>query len=205
MIEMLLESFAMLFVTLNPVSTAVVFAGASASEPAPVRNRVAVKSVLTAFGILLVFAIGGDDILRAVGVRLFALKVAGGVMLFLFGVGKVMGPKKGPDQGSSSRLEDQTVFPLAMPIMAGPASILTMVILIKRVPGEYLMQGLIIGIMALIMLITLALLMISGKVARFLGDQGNEILSRILGLLLAALAVEMIFDGLALSGIVTPG
>ena len=203
MIENFLEAFALLFVTLNPIGTAVFFAGASGSSSPAVRNRVAFKSVLIAFGILLAFAVGGDDLLRAVGIRLFALKVAGGIMLFLFGMGMVMGPAKGAkSEGVSPGLEEQTVFPLAMPIQAGPASILTTVILIKKSQGDYLIQAAIIGILALVIILTWVLLLLSAKVSRFLGKQGNEILSRILGLLLAALAVEMIFDGLILAGIV---
>jgi multiple antibiotic resistance protein len=202
--EQLLESLAMLFVTLNPISTAIYFAGASGGSDAPTRYRVAIKATLVALGILLVFAIGGDDLLQAVGIRLFSLKISGGILLFLFGVRMVMNPANN-DAGVKSgggNLNEQAVFPLAMPLMAGPASILTTVILIDRAGGDYAMQGAIMGILVLVQLISLLLMMVSGQVSRLLGRQGADILSRIMGLLLASLAVEMVLDGLTLARII---
>lgn len=92
------------------------------------------------------------------------------------------------------------VFPLAMPIIAGPASILTTVVLIKRAGSDYVMQSIIVGIIIGILLVTFLLLLFSSKVAKLLGRQGNEILTRILGILLCSLSVEMIIDGLSLAG-----
>jgi len=108
----------------------------------------------------------------------------------------------GVKSGSES-LNEQAVFPLAMPIMAGPASILTTVILIDRADSNYAMQGAIIGILVAVQLLSLILMMVSGQVSRLLGRQGADILSRIMGLLLASLAVEMVFDGLTLARIIT--
>ncbi len=203
--EQLFEAMALLFVTLNPISTAVFFAGASGGSDASTRYRVAIKATLVALGILLVFAIGGDDLLQAVGIRLFSLKISGGILLFLFGLRMVMNPASnnpGVKSGSES-LNEQAVFPLAMPIMAGPASILTTVILIDRAGSNYAMQGAIIGILVAVQLLSLILMMVSGQVSRLLGRQGADILSRIMGLLLASLAVEMVFDGLTLARIIT--
>jgi multiple antibiotic resistance protein len=202
--EQLLEATALLLVTLNPVSTAVYFAGASRGSDTALRARVAVKATLVALGILLAFAIGGDDLLQAVGIRLFALKIAGGILLFLFGLRMVMNPaadSPGVETGPAS-LREQAVFPLAMPLMAGPASILTTVILMDRTGGDYAMQGAIMGILVLVLLTGLFLMMVSGQVSRLLGTQGADILCRIMGLLLASLAVEMVLDGLALAGII---
>jgi multiple antibiotic resistance protein len=203
--EQLIEALAMLFVTLNPISTAIFFAGASGGSDASTRFRVAIKATLVALGILLAFAIGGDDLLQAVGIRLFSLKISGGILLFLFGLRMVMNPA-GSDPAASAcsqSLKEQAVFPLAMPLMAGPASILTTVILIDRAGSNYTMQGAIIGILVLVQLISLLLMMVSGQVSRLLGRQGADILSRIMGLLLASLAVEMVLDGLTLAHIIT--
>jgi len=204
--EQLLEALAMLFVTVNPISTAVYFAGASGGSDAAIRHKVAFKATLVALGILLAFAIGGDDLLRAVGVRLFSLKISGGILLFLFGVRMVMSPspKSSLAQDSATvTLEDQAVFPLAMPITAGPASILTTVILIDRAGNDYVMQAAIIGMVVLVLLAGWLLMLVSGRVSRLLGRQGAEILYRIMGLLLASLAVEMVIDGLTLAHIIT--
>jgi len=201
MLITVLESFAMLFVVMNPISTAVYFAGASGASSSETHRSVALKSVLVAFGILLSFAIGGDDILRLVGVRLFSLKIAGGILLFLVSLGMVLGPANDSNEQSKKCLSDIVVFPLAMPIIAGPASILTTVVLIKRAESDYVMQSIIVGIIIAILLITLLLLLVSSKVAKLLGRQGNEILTRILGILLCSLSVEMIIDGLTLAGV----
>lgn len=203
--EQLLEALALLFVTINPISTAVYFAGASGGSDAAMRFRVAVKATLVAMGILLVFAIGGDDLLQAVGIRLFSLKISGGILLFLFGLRMVMSPSASnaaARETGLAALEDQAVFPLAMPITAGPASILTTVILIDRAGGNYAMQGAIMGMVVLVLLAGLLLMLASGRVSRLLGRQGAEILYRIMGLLLASLAVEMVIDGLVLAHII---
>jgi len=202
--EQLLEATALLLVTLNPISTAVYFAGASRGTDASIRTRVAVKATLVALGILLAFAIGGDNLLQAVGIRLFSLKISGGILLFLFGLRMVMSPasdSRSVEAGTVS-LKEQAVFPLAMPIMAGPASILTTVILIDRAGDDYAMQGAIMVILVLVQLTGLFLMMVSGQVSRFLGTQGADIIYRIMGLLLASLAVEMVLDGLTLANII---
>lgn len=201
MVETMLESFAMLFVVMNPISTAVVFAGASGDSSVETQRSVALKSVLVAFGILFAFALGGDDILRLVGVRLFSLKIAGGILLLLVSLKMVLDPPSDSGEVSGKSLEEMMVFPLAMPIIAGPASILTTVVLIKRAGPDYVMQSIIVGIIMAILLITFLLLLISSKVAKLLGRQGNEILTRILGILLCSLSVEMIIDGLTLAGV----
>ncbi len=201
MVITVLESFAMLFVVMNPISTAIFFAGASGESSSKILHSVALKSVLVAFGILFAFAIGGDDLLRLVGVRLFSLKIAGGILLFLVSLSMVLGPASESNQQPRKSIEDMIVFPLAMPIIAGPASILTTVVLIKRTGSDYGMQSIIVGIIIVILFITFLLLLVSSKVAKFLGRQGNEILTRILGILLCALSVEMIIDGLSLAGV----
>jgi multiple antibiotic resistance protein len=201
MVITVLESFAMLFVVMNPISTAVFFAGASGESSSKTRRSVALKAVLVAFGILFAFAIGGDDLLQLVGVRLFSLKIAGGLLLFLVSLNMVLGPASDSNQQPKKCLEEMMVFPLAMPIIAGPASILTTVVLIKRAGSDYVMQSIIVGIIIVILLITFLLLLFSSKVAKRLGRQGNEILTRILGILLCSLSVEMIIDGLTLAGV----
>lgn len=202
--EQLLEAAALLLVTLNPISTAIYFAGASRGSDASIRARVAIKATLVALGILLAFAIGGDDVLQAVGIRLFSLKIAGGILLFLFGLRMVMNPAgdNRSNEAGSANLKEQAVFPLAMPIMAGPASILTTVILIDRAGTDYAMQGAIMGILVIVQLTGLFMMLVSGQVSRLLGTQGADILSRIMGLLLASLAVEMVLDGLILARII---
>ena len=195
----------MLFIVMNPISTAIFFAGAAGESSREMQRSVAIKSILVAFGILLGFALGGDDVLRAVGIRLFSLKIAGGLLLFLVGLQMVLSSgQSSEEQANPKKLADQMVFPLAMPIMAGPAAILTTVILIKRAGNDCMMQLVVVGLIALILLVSLFFLLISSKIAKALGSQGSEILSRILGLLLCSLAVEMVIDGLTLAHILTP-
>ncbi len=174
---------------------------AKKSHPYPSRTRIALKASLVAFGILFVFAIGGDDLLRMVGVRIFSLKISGGILLFLVSLNMVLGPASDSSDGPQKNLSEMMVFPLAMPIMAGPASILTTVILIKRAGPDYLMQSIIVGIIMGILLIPFLLLLISSKISKLLGRQGNEILTRIIGILLCSLSVEMIIDGLTLASV----
>lgn len=191
----------MLLAVLNPVNVAVFFGGASSGSSFKEKLIVAFKVVAVAFGILLAFALVGDDVLRLIGVRLFALKIAGGILLFLFGVKSVMSPPEKRQTGNV-KLEDLAVFPMAMPILAGPASILATVVLIKRCGDDYMMQGLTIGILGSVLMIAFALLLISPTLIRVLGSNGSEILRRIMGLLLASLAIEMVIDGFSLAGLI---
>lgn len=121
--------------------------------------------------------------------------------MFLVSLNMVLGPASDSEEQSKKSLTEIMVFPLAMPIIAGPASILTTVVLIKRAGPDYFMQSIIVGLIMVILLVTFLLLLISSKVSKFLGKQGNEILTRILGILLCSLSVEMIIGGLTLAGV----
>jgi multiple antibiotic resistance protein len=195
-----LSAFVTLFVTIGPVETAVVFAGLTSGVHRPDRRALAMRAVLIAGVVLLLFAIGGGVLLSLLHVSLSAFRVAGGVLLFLQALSLTFA-----NRGLSSISEDErrearrpgdiAVFPLAFPLIAGPGSLSAVVLLMGR--SERLVESAAILLMlAACLVITYLAMRVSDLLVRRLGETGTDVIGRISGVLLAALAVQFIFDGL---------
>ena len=206
MIEIALTAFATFFVTVMPFKAAPFFAGLTDGWPDSQRRRAAVKAVLVSTIVLLAFGIGGDDILRLFGIGLPALRVGGGILLLLASISIVSGPTTpghGTDHhtpGVSSSVADIAVFPMAMPIIAGPATITAVLVLISAHPDHVLAQALVIAMLLAVLAITLVLLLLASPLERAIGATALGVMSRVAGILLAALAAEMILQGIGQSG-----
>ncbi|MEL6680365.1 MAG: MarC family protein, partial [Pseudomonadota bacterium] len=157
-----------------------------------------------AFGILAIFAIAGEALLSAVGIGMPAFRISGGILLFLIAV-EMLFEKRTPRREKAAGAEiqlDPSVFPLALPLLAGPGAMAT-VILVMSGPGTDLVQlGIVLGVVATVLLITLVLFMGAGLLERILGSTGINVITRILGVLLAALSIQFILDGLADIGVI---
>lgn len=195
-----LSAFVTLFVTIGPVETAVVFAGLTSGVHRPDRRALAMRAVLIAGAVLLLFALGGGAMLSLLHVSLPAFRVAGGVLLFLQALSLTFS-----NRGLSSISEDErrearrpgdiAVFPLAFPLIAGPGSLSAVVLLMGR--SERLVESaVILLILAACLAITYLAMRASDLLVRRLGETGTDVIGRISGVLLAALAVQFIFDGL---------
>jgi multiple antibiotic resistance protein len=161
----------------------------------------AVKGTVIAGIILLIFGIWGDDLLRLLGISLPALQIGGGILLMLLAIDLVFERALGHDPATAgpqadARPPDIAAFPLAMPMLAGPATITAVVVLISEVPDAVLSQIVILGTLGLVLLITLALLLLAELFQRLVGETALNVFSRILGLLLMGLAAELILNGL---------
>jgi len=197
-----LASFTALFVTINPLNGAAMFAVLAKDESRAEQRRVAVRATLIAFGLLLAFALFGDDLLRAIGVSLSGVRVGGGVLLMLVSIDIVFGRPIGVEDPADR--EDVSVFPLATPIVAGPGAITAIVVQASAAENRVLETALLLAALAAVMALTFAGFMIAGTLERSLGSTGMNVVSRILGILLAAVSAEMILTGLRLSGIFAP-
>jgi multiple antibiotic resistance protein len=208
MLETAIVTFTTFFATIGPVDVAVIFAAMTKSSNAIQKRTMAVRGTLIAFVILIIFALMGETLLKTLGISLAALKFSGGILLLLIAIDMVFAR---PSGGSSTTeeenkegagKEDISVFPLATPLIAGPGSMGAIMLLMARAQGDTKTQAIVIASMTTVLLVTLILLLLSGKVQKLLGITGIHVISRVFGVILAALAVQFMFDGIAHSGLI---
>ena len=193
------KDFATLFTTINPIATLALFAGLTASLSRADRHSTALRACVYATVILLVAMTAGQVILDAIGIHMHSLKVAGGIILFLFGVQMLFGKM---DKAGSSPEEgrDLAVFPLAVPSIAGPGAMMAVIVLtdndVYTVP-QRLETGV---VLVVVLFITYILLLFSDAILRVIGRQGASVLVRVMGLILCSLAVEIVLTALGVGG-----
>lgn len=204
MIAFVLASFTALFVTVNPIKGAAVFAVLSKRDSRPERRRVAARATLIASGLLPVFVLVGDDLLRTMGMSLAGVRVGGGILLKLLSIDIVFGRPFRPAAAAGElevEREDVSVFPLATPIIAGPGAITTAVVQATEAGNGVLETGLLLLVLAAVMRLTFVAFLAAGWIERLLRTTGMNVLSRILGILLTTVSAEMILAGLEQSGV----
>lgn len=199
-VPFLIKAFLTLFVVIDPVGLAPIFITLAGDRTPEEQTQVARQAVLVASVILLVFALGGTLLLRYLGISLEALQIAAGVLLFKIAVDMVFAQHKREttdEEKEAQMREDISVFPLAIPLIAGPGTLASLLILGHE--GEIYPFGLasVLGIAAIVLVMTYALLCLSAWLAQLLGQTGVNVVTRVLGILLSALAVQYIADGTA--------
>jgi len=204
-LEFVLASFTALFVTVNPIKTAAIYPVLTEGVAREEQRRMAVRAILVASILLVVFALFGDDLLRVIGISLSGVRVGGGVLLMLLSIDIVFGRPIGPGPSAAEHgVEDAgdiSVFPLATPIIAGPGAITAVVVQSTEARNGLVATVLLLAVIGVIMLITLGGLVAAGSAQRLLGHTAMNVVGRILGILLAAVSAEMILAGLRESGI----
>ncbi|MBL4691970.1 MAG: MarC family protein [Magnetovibrio sp.] len=203
--EIALVAFTTFFATIGPIDVAALYAALTPVTPAPQRKAMAFKGVGIAALILLMFAIFGESVLTRMGISLPAMRTAGGILLLLIAIDMVFARSSGgttateDETDEALQKQDLSVFPLATPLIAGPGTMGAVVLLTAEAKGDLMHLGVVIGALFTVLGLTLVLLLIAGKVQKFLGVTGLNVISRVFGVLLAALAVQFIFEGLAAS------
>jgi multiple antibiotic resistance protein len=163
-----------------------------------------VRAVMVASAILIVFALFGEDLLRALGISLASFRIAGGIMLFLIALEMVFEKRTQRREDRAQKIietpevEDVSVFPMAMPMIAGPGSIASVMLLMGRNDGLE-RSAIVLAALATILLLTLLALLAAGPIMRVLGAKIEAVITRLLGVLLAALAVQFVIDGVRIS------
>ncbi|WCL54440.1 MarC family protein [Gimibacter soli] len=200
MLDAFVTAFITLFIIVDPVAIAPVFASLTQDAPKDHQRRMAIKGVVVATGILFFFALVGKPFLGAMGISMDGLRVAGGIMLFIIALEMVMEKRFERKEESAHKMEDYfediSVFPLGLPLLAGPGSIATVMLLMTNVEGDFPGQIMVYLALGLTMLITLGFLFAAGKVMRVLGPSVNGVITRVLGIILAAMAGQFVLDGL---------
>ncbi|AMD59122.1 MarC family protein [Rhizobium pusense] len=199
--ETLINALTTLLVTLDPPGLAPVFLALTAGMTRDQRSQVALRGSIIAFGILAVFALFGLAILNLLGISLGAFRIAGGLLLFWIAFEMIFEKRQERKEKTSEiaitkdHLHNLAVFPLALPLIAGPGAISATVLLAGSMKTTVEMVVLIL-ILAFAMALVYAALIVSERMDRFLGNTGRAILTRLLGVLLAALSVQFVVDGI---------
>ncbi|SFS87958.1 multiple antibiotic resistance protein [Sulfitobacter marinus] len=199
----LLRELITLFVVIDPIGSLPVFLYATANVPKKLHRSFALRAVLVAGVVLLAFLIGGQFLLESLGLRLGSFQVAGGIVLFLFALSMIFGEPK-PTQEIEAAERDHlagAVFPLAMPSIASPGAMLAIVILTDNHSNPVSDQVITAALLLLILAVTLALLLMAGKIGRLMGTTGASVISRVMGIILATVAVDATLGGLDALGI----
>jgi multiple antibiotic resistance protein len=184
-----------LVAVIDPVGTIPVYLTATSSLTEAARRRVALRAIFISAGILLGFVVLGQIVLEAMGISLASYQVAGGIVLFLFALQMVFDPHHNREDASQSPGPDPAIFPLAIPSIAGPAAMMAVVVLTDNSTFNLRQQAETSVAMLAVLALTLALMLAASPIQRLIGDGGVNIVRRVMGLILAALAVQTVVDG----------
>ena len=200
MIELFVSALVTFLVVIDPPGCVPIFVSLTPGAKSAERRSLAVRSTLIGAGILLFFAILGEPLLSSLGISLSAFRIAGGIMLFLIAVDMVFEKRTARRESrvreaEESEPEDITVFPMAIPMIAGPGSIASVMLLMARSEGLR-ESATVLAALLVTLLLTLVSLIAAGPIMRLLGRRMEAMITRLLGLLLAAMAVQFVVDGI---------
>ncbi|KAA3637732.1 MAG: MarC family protein [Calditrichaeota bacterium] len=196
--EFALLSFVSLLTMLNPIGIIPVYVSMTSKLSSRESRHVAVRASIAAFGMLLLFAIGGKLIFDFFHISIDSLRIVGGMIFFLVGYEMFQAriPKmKYEDEETKSELLDQAVTPIGIPLICGPGSITTVMLLMKE-SGDFAFKSILILSIFIAVTVTMILLIYSKRILRILGDSGKKVLMRIMGLLGMVISVDLFFNGL---------
>ena len=200
-LEFAISALLTLFVVVDPIGLAPTFVAVTHGLPRKARTSVAVRASVIAGAILIGAALIGNWLLTTLAISLAAFRIAGGLLLFSIASEMVLGVRlrregQTAEQAIEEHVRNVAAFPLAIPLMAGPGAITATVLLAGRAEGNLLLIGVLFAVVALVVGCCLAVFTFAMRISRYLGMTGNIVLSRLLGVLLAALAVQYVVDGI---------
>ncbi|ALO34643.1 MarC family transcriptional regulator [Colwellia sp. MT41] len=188
--------FIFFFAVIDPVGTIPVFIAVTSRFDEKVKRKIALKAVLVATGVLLFFIIAGEVILTAIEIPLPAFEIAGGIILFMFAITMIFGDSKPDEEIGMVRNDSETaIFPLAIPSLASPGAMLAAVLLTKNSTFSILEQVQTAGVMISVLAIAFIFMLAASWIHRFIGNSGSSIISRVMGMILAAVATNSVLSG----------
>ena len=203
MLDAIVRSFVTFFVIVDPIGVAVIFAGLAPHADKELRRRIATQATIVAGTLIFLFGAIGDPALAALGVTMPAFSIAGGLLLFLLATDMVFARQSGmrkPTAPEESELRHQrdldvSVFPLAFPLLAGPGALTSIMLAAGRAHGSVEIAS-VFGAMLIVLALTYGALLAAGRVTNLLGVTGANVIGRVLGVVLAALAAQYVVDGI---------
>lgn len=208
MLKTAVIAFTTFFATIGPIDVAAMFAALTPHMTLAARRSMALRGTLIAAGILLAFALSGGTLLSRLGISLAALRTAGGILLLLIGIDMVFARTSGgvsttaAETKEASSKRDIAVFPLATPLIAGPGAMGATILLMANTGDDFLFKTIVVAMLLAVLLITFIALLIASRIQRLLGVTGLHVITRVFGVLLCALAVQFMFDGIRASGLI---
>lgn len=201
MLNDFLSSLLIFFLLINPIGLIPVFLSITSGTPPSYKQKMAIKGPLIAWVILIIFGFVGEPILSSLGISLAAFRVGGGILLGITGLRMVLehrqkNQKEKAEALNPNDLEDIAVFPIATLFIAGPGAITAMMLTMNQHSGHWLQQLIAIAALTTMLAIVMAGFILSGKIERFLPEDITSVISRVLGMLLIALSMQFIFDGI---------
>ncbi|MDH3975371.1 MAG: MarC family protein [Deltaproteobacteria bacterium] len=199
--EQRLQTFITLFIVIDPIGIATLFMALVHAGSKDFQKKMALRGTITASAILFIFFFMGDRLLKLLGIGIPAFRIAGGTLLFLIAIDMVFARQSGirsttaKEQEEAIHKNDISVFPLAFPLIAGPGA-LTTVLLMAAAAGPVENTAAMVLIIAFVLALTLLSLLFAAKISHLLGETGANMISRLLGLILSALAIQYIIDGI---------
>ncbi|NCX92089.1 MAG: MarC family protein [Rhodobacteraceae bacterium] len=195
--EFLLTSFVTLFIIIDPIGLTPIFIAITQGMDDSLRRKVALRSVLVSAFVISLFIVGGETVLGFIGISMPAFRIAGGILLFLTALDMLFQrrSKRRENQTEQELVDDPSVFPLAIPLIIGPGAIATVILIVGAKPG-------LVGIAstgfitALVLLTVFVFFSAASRIEKLLGKTGIDVLTRLLGMLLAALSVQFVIEGL---------
>lgn len=201
----LLRDFITLLVVIDPIGTLPVFYFATAAVPAALHWRFALRAVFVAWIVLIAFLVAGQLLLEGLGLRFGSFQIAGGIVLFIFAMTMIFGESKPQREIEEAGRGDLSgaVFPLAMPSIASPGAMLAIVVLTDNNKNSIPDQLVTAGLLTVILVLTLVLLLLGTYLKKVLGNSGASVISRVMGIILATVAVDAVLVGLDAVGVLT--
>jgi len=188
-------AFTALFVVIDPIGLAPIFVALTAGMTARARRAIALRALAVAAGLLILFAFAGEAVLNFLGISMPAFRIAGGLLLFLTALEMLFEKRTQRREGQADAPPaDPSVFPLALPLIAGPGAIATMILLTDGASPLGTAQA--IGVMLAVLAVVMVFFLLATPIERLLGPTGINVVTRVLGMLLAALSVQFVVDGL---------
>jgi multiple antibiotic resistance protein len=207
MFETFLAAFTTFFAVIGPIDSAVLLATLTPNATREERRAISLKAVLIATLIVLVFALFGQPILNQLGVSLPALQVAGGIILLMIALEMTLAKRPGTIKLSAKESEEAeskaeahaeiTVFPLATPLLAGPGAMTSAIVLAAGTKGDFELLASVVAAIIAVMIVTLVFLLLAQEIHQWIGLTARKVVVRVFGVLLAAIAVQSIFNGVA--------
>jgi multiple antibiotic resistance protein len=196
----LIAAFTAMFIVIDPIGLAPLFIAMTQGMSSSQRRAIGIRACLVSIGLLLMFAFFGEALLAFIGISMPAFQIAGGVLLFITALDMLFERRQArrqdnADEAHDDPAHDPSIFPLAIPLIAGPGAIATIILLTGQAEGA-LGVGAVLGVMIIVIGIVFVLFMAAGMLERLLGKTGINVVTRLLGMLLAALSVQFILDGL---------